>query len=184
MDTSNQQIHISIDTIVNDEWKVNKVNISFGEDKISIDTNKQHQDANEKVDDSKQKDDKQEQKSKPEQKVEENNGQNGFSTVIREMFVFEDETEEGIKRGAIPNPEVYGTSSSEQSTTTSSKDNLQGGGEKSISPNQVNLIKTMATERGMNPEQVSNSMYQKSLNELKGHEADSIIKSMKNKRRQ
>ena len=183
MDTSCQQIHISIDAIVNDEGKVNKVNIALDEEKISIDTNKQHQDANEKGSTKKQEDDKQEQKSISEQKVEENNQNHKEAEITRDIFIFDDGTEEVPSPESVCKTKIYDFVAKAPSITKSSKDNLVGGGQKPISQKQKSLIIKMADERNEDINDVVSRVCNKTFNELKGQDADKIIKSMTKKRR-
>lgn len=69
-----------------------------------------------------------------------------------------------------------------QSASTTSKDCLSGGGNKPISTKPKNLIQKMANEQNKDVDEVINAMFHKSLNQLEGHEADSVIKSMRKSR--
>lgn len=185
MNTSNQQIHISLDAIVNEDGNITSlknVNITLGEHSLSSDKNNFSQDTEDNERGKNGHDGKQESEANSEDKVDKNDNEPEAIEIISELFVFEDDTEKGIQGAAIPNPKLS-SQPNEQAASKSSKDNLQGGGEKPISPNQIHLIQAMASERGKDPDKVAHSMYQKPLNELKGQEADSLIKSMRKKRR-
>ena len=58
-----------------------------------------------------------------------------------------------------------------------------GGGDKPASRNQLALIRNKAQERGKNPEELAASHFGKRLQDLKGWEADSLIKELLTKTR-
>ena len=55
---------------------------------------------------------------------------------------------------------------------------FKGGGDKSASRNQLSLIRNKAQEQGKNPEELAASRFGKHLQDLKGCEADSLIKEL------
>lgn len=67
----------------------------------------------------------------------------------------------------------------QHSYTAHPKDALNGGGDKSASPSQKNLIKTIANERGVQLTDMTQSLYGKDYTELTGAEANGLIKSLK-----
>lgn len=58
------------------------------------------------------------------------------------------------------------------------KNKFKGGGDKSASRNQLSLIRNKAQEQGKNPEELAASRFGKHLQDLKGCEADSLIKEL------
>ena len=55
---------------------------------------------------------------------------------------------------------------------------IKGGGDKPASRSQLSLIRNKAQERGKNPEELAASRFGKQLQDLKGYEADSLIKEL------
>lgn len=58
------------------------------------------------------------------------------------------------------------------------KSRFKGGGDKPASRSQLSLIRNKAQERGKNPEELAASRFGKPLQDLKGCEADSLIKEL------
>ena len=63
------------------------------------------------------------------------------------------------------------------------KSRFKGGGDKPASWSQLSLIRNKAQERGKNPEELAASRFGKRLQDLKGWEADSLIKELLTKTR-
>ena len=63
------------------------------------------------------------------------------------------------------------------------KSRFKGGGDKPASRSQLSLIRNKAQERGKNPEELAASRFGKRLQDLKGWEADSLIKELLTKTR-
>ena len=63
------------------------------------------------------------------------------------------------------------------------KSKFKGGGDKPASRSQLSLIRNKAQERGKNPEELAASRFGKRLQDLKGWEADSLIKELLTKTR-
>ena len=70
-----------------------------------------------------------------------------------------------------------------QNATQDDKSKFKGGGDKPASRNQLALIRNKAQERGKNPEELAASRFGKRLQDLKGWEADSLIKELLTKTR-
>ncbi len=58
------------------------------------------------------------------------------------------------------------------------KSRFKGGGDKPASRSQLSLIRNKAQERGKNPEELAASHFGKQLQDIKGYEADSLIKEL------
>ena len=58
------------------------------------------------------------------------------------------------------------------------KSRFKGGGDKPASRNQLALIRNKAQEQRRNPEELASSRFGKQLQDLKGWEADSLIKEL------
>lgn len=58
------------------------------------------------------------------------------------------------------------------------KSRFKGGGDKPASRSQLSLIRNKAQERGKNPEELAASRFGKFLQDIKGYEADSLIKEL------
>ena len=58
------------------------------------------------------------------------------------------------------------------------KNRFQGGGDKPASRNQLALIRNKAQEQRRNPDELAASRFGKQLQDLKGWEADSLIKEL------
>ena len=58
------------------------------------------------------------------------------------------------------------------------KSRFKGGGDKPASRSQLSLIRNKAQERGKNPEELAASRFGKHLQNIKGWEADSLIKEL------
>ena len=58
------------------------------------------------------------------------------------------------------------------------KSRFKGGGDKPASRSQLSLIRYKAQEQGKNPEELAASRFGKRLQDLKGCEADSLIKEL------
>ena len=58
------------------------------------------------------------------------------------------------------------------------KSRFKGGGDKPASRSQLSLIRNKAQEQGKNPEELAASRFGKRLQDLKGCEADSLIKEL------
>ena len=65
-----------------------------------------------------------------------------------------------------------------QNAIQDDKNKLKGGGDKPASRSQLSLIRKKAQERGKNPEELAASRFGKRLQDLKGWEADSLIKEL------
>lgn len=63
------------------------------------------------------------------------------------------------------------------------KSRFKGGGDKPASRNQLALIRNKAQEQRRNPEELAASRFGKQLQDLKGWEADSLIKELLTKTR-
>lgn len=63
------------------------------------------------------------------------------------------------------------------------KSRFKGGGDKPASRNQLALIRNKAQEQRRNPEELAASRFGKRLQDLKGWEADSLIKELLTKTR-
>ena len=70
-----------------------------------------------------------------------------------------------------------------QNGSRDDKSRFKGGGDKPASRNQLALIRNKAQERGKNPEELAASRFGKRLQDLKGWEADSLIKELLTKTR-
>lgn len=70
-----------------------------------------------------------------------------------------------------------------QNTSQDDKSRFKGGGDKPASRNQLSLIRNKAQEQGKNPEELAASRFGKRLQDLKGWEADSLIKELLTKTR-
>lgn len=65
-----------------------------------------------------------------------------------------------------------------QNGSRDDKSRFKGGGDKPASRSQLSLIRNKAQERGKNPEELAASRFGKRLQDLKGWEADSLIKEL------
>ena len=65
-----------------------------------------------------------------------------------------------------------------QNATQDDKSKFKGGGDKPASRNQLALIRNKAQEQRRNPEELAASRFGKSLQDIKGYEADSLIKEL------
>lgn len=65
-----------------------------------------------------------------------------------------------------------------QNGSQDDKNRFKGGGDKPASRSQLSLIRNKAQERGKNPEELAASRFGKRLQDLKGWEADSLIKEL------
>ena len=65
-----------------------------------------------------------------------------------------------------------------QNAIQDDKNKFKGGGDKPASRSQLSLIRNKAQERGKNPEELAASRFDKQLQDLKGYEADSLIKEL------
>lgn len=65
-----------------------------------------------------------------------------------------------------------------QNGSQDDKSRFKGGGDKPASRSQLSLIRNKAQERGKNPEELAASRFGKRLQDLKGWEADSLIKEL------
>ena len=70
-----------------------------------------------------------------------------------------------------------------QNTSQDDKSRFEGGGDPPASRNQLSLIRNKAQEQGKNPEELAASRFGKRLQDLKGWEADSLIKELLTKTR-
>ena len=70
-----------------------------------------------------------------------------------------------------------------QNGSQDDKSRFKGGGDKPASRNQLALIRNKAQEQGKNPEELAASRFGKRLQDLKGWEADSLIKELLTKTR-
>lgn len=122
-------------------------------------------------------------KSETMQKNKQDTGVDHGAEGIKELFGFPDEEPEDRQNTNNLNTDMRHKIVSIQSASTTSKDKLSGGGSKPISSKQKNLIQKMANEQNKNVDEVINAMFHKSINQLEGHEADSVIKSMRKTRR-
>lgn len=66
-----------------------------------------------------------------------------------------------------------------QNSSLDDKSKFQGGGDKPASDKQTYLIQKLSEEAGKNADQLSLAKFGKSLSELTGREADSLIKYLK-----
>ena len=69
-----------------------------------------------------------------------------------------------------------------QNASQDDKNRFRGGG-KPASRNQLSLIRNKAQEQRKNPEELAASRFGKQLQDLKGYEADSLIKELLTKPR-
>lgn len=65
-----------------------------------------------------------------------------------------------------------------QNGSRDDKSRFKGGGDKPASRNQLALIRNKAQEQRRNPEELASSRFGKQLQDLKGCEADSLIKEL------
>ena len=65
-----------------------------------------------------------------------------------------------------------------QNGSQDDKSRFKGGGDKPASRSQLSLIRNKAQERGKNPEELAAFRFGKQLQDLKGCEADSLIKEL------
>lgn len=65
-----------------------------------------------------------------------------------------------------------------QNGSQDDKSRFKGGGDKPASRSQLSLIRNKAQERGKNPEELAASHFGKQLQDIKGYEADSLIKEL------
>lgn len=65
-----------------------------------------------------------------------------------------------------------------QNGSQDDKSRFKGGGDKPASRSQLSLIRNKAQERGKNPEELAASRFGKQLQDIKGYEADSLIKEL------
>ena len=65
-----------------------------------------------------------------------------------------------------------------QNAIQDDKNKFKGGGDKPASRSQLSLIRYKAQEQGKNPEELAASRFGKRLQDLKGCEADSLIKEL------
>ena len=65
-----------------------------------------------------------------------------------------------------------------QNGSRDDKSRFKGGGDKPAIRSQLSLIRNKAQERGKNPEELAASRFGKRLQDLKGWEADSLIKEL------
>ena len=70
-----------------------------------------------------------------------------------------------------------------QNGSQDDKSKFKGGGDKPASRNQLALIRNKAQEQRRNPEELAASRFGKRLQDLKGWEADSLIKELLTKTR-
>ena len=70
-----------------------------------------------------------------------------------------------------------------QNASQGDKNRFRGGGGKPASRNQLSLIRNKAQEQRKNPEELAASRFGKQLQDLKGYEADSLIKELLTKPR-
>lgn len=70
-----------------------------------------------------------------------------------------------------------------QNGSRDDKSRFKGGGDKPASRNQLALIRNKAQEQRRNPEELAASRFGKQLQDLKGWEADSLIKELLTKTR-
>lgn len=70
-----------------------------------------------------------------------------------------------------------------QNGSRDDKSRFKGGGDKPASRNQLALIRNKAQEQRRNPEELASSRFGKQLQDLKGWEADSLIKELLTKTR-
>lgn len=65
-----------------------------------------------------------------------------------------------------------------QNGSQDDKSRFKGGGDKPASRSQLSLIRNKAQEQRRNPEELASSRFGKQLQDLKGWEADSLIKEL------
>ena len=65
-----------------------------------------------------------------------------------------------------------------QNGSRDDKSRFKGGGDKPASRSQLSLIRNKAQEQRRNPEELASSRFGKQLQDLKGWEADSLIKEL------
>lgn len=90
-------------------------------------------------------------------------------------------------KGNSPTGNAYQSSQSNQNhqanqayqSSQNSKDRFNGGGDKPASESQIKLIKDMAAELGINPEQVAARQGVSMSGELTGSDANKLIKGLK-----
>lgn len=70
-----------------------------------------------------------------------------------------------------------------QNGSQDDKSRFKGGGDKPASRSQLSLIRNKAQEQRRNPEELASSRFGKQLQDLKGWEADSLIKELLTKTR-
>ncbi len=58
------------------------------------------------------------------------------------------------------------------------KSKMNGGGNRGITDKQINFINNIAGEKGHNGDYYANKIWHKNLNQLTGHEADTVIKEI------
>lgn len=104
------------------------------------------------------------------------------SAIIEDLFGLPDDLEI-TENKSMQDSSPDNKKNSEQHSSSSSKDKLSGGGHKPITAKQKALIQKMADEQSKNCAEVVNSMFNKSIDDLEGQEADTVIKSMRKNRR-
>lgn len=104
------------------------------------------------------------------------------SAIIEDLFGLPDDLET-TDNNSTQDSSPDNKKNSEQHSSSSSKDKLSGGGHKPITAKQKTLIQKMADEQNKNCAEVVNAMFNKSIDDLKGQEADTVIKSMRKNRR-
>lgn len=180
MATSSRHVHIEIEATITVE------NSSPHPCNIFINLEKQHEQVNEsqssqdtKITDSGT---QQALTSDLSQKNSQTDTSNHRSAIIEDLLGLPDDleiTDNNSTQDSSPDNKK----NSEQHSSSSSKDKLSGGGHKPISVKQKTLIQKMADEQNKNSAEVVNAMFNKSIDDLEGQEADTVIKSMRKNRR-
>lgn len=177
MATSSRHVHIEIEAIITSESNNSQLC------NILINIEEQHEPANENQpgQDTKITDSGTQQAlgSDPNQKKSQTDTSSHMSAIIEDLFSLPDDLEI-MDNNSTQDSSPDNKKNSEQH---SSKDTLSGGGHKPITAKQKTLIQKMADEQNKNSAEVVNSMFNKSIDDLEGQEADTVIKSMRKNRR-
>lgn len=103
----------------------------------------------------------------------------------RLVLLFENEDTLEIAKNRVINavkqktkPYIQKHQNISQNATQDDKSKFKGGGDKPASRNQLALIRNKAQEQRRNPEELAAFRFGKQLQDLKGCEADSLIKEL------
>lgn len=182
MTKSEQNIHIELDVTLNtenDNPSLRNISVKLKDKKSTIDGKLA---SKEKTKVKIESDSKQRSTTNSEHKADQKDDTNQF-VMVGDIIGLPDELLDEKNNNNNLKDSFGSNTTQTPSVSKSSKDNLGGGGDKPISSRQRNLINKMADEQNKNVEEVVNSICHKSIDDLKGHEADKVIKSMRKPRR-